>query len=129
MIFGKPRFNKKYDYELIRFCSKMNINVVGAASKLFKHFKINYNGSIISYANRRFSNGNLYETLGFTKIDETKPNYFYIKGKTLLSRNKCQKHKLKNLLDNFDENLSEHENMLNNGYLKVYDCGNLVFTF
>jgi hypothetical protein len=35
------------------------------------------------------------------------------------------KHKLKNLLDIFDETLSETQNMRNNGYRKYYDCGSL----
>ena len=128
MTFSKPRFNKKYDYELIRFCNKTNTIVVGAASELFKHFRKMFSGSVISYANRRFSNGNLYETLGFTKIDETKPNYFYeFRGKYIYSRTQTQKHKLKKLLDDFDNNLTEVENMNNNNYYQVFDCGNLVY--
>ena len=127
MTFSKPRFNKNYDYELIRFCNIIDTNVIGGASKLLKHFKSIYSGSIISYANRRFSNGKLYETLGFKLINETEPNYMYYKGNETLSRNQCQKHKLKDILKDFDNNLSEHENMLNNGYHRVYDCGNLVY--
>ena len=81
----------------------------------------------MSYANRRFSNGNLYKQLGFEFVSESNPNYFYIKGVTILSRQKCQKHKLKSLLDTFDETLSETVNMHNNGYNKVSDCGNLKY--
>lgn len=134
MTFGKSRFNKKYDFELLRFCSKKFINVVGGASKLFNYFLIKYNPkSIISYANRRFSQGKIYEVLGFKKIGITKPNYFYFmpdsKDFRLMSRIKFQKHKLKNILANFDLNLSESENMFNNGYRRIYDCGNLVYEF
>ena len=38
MTFVKPRFTNKYNWELSRFCSKANYNVVGGASKLFKYF-------------------------------------------------------------------------------------------
>ena len=127
MTFAKPRFNKNYDYELIRFCNLINYSVVGGASKLLSYFRKNYKGSIISYANRRFSNGNLYETLGFKLVNETEPSYFYAKGYNILSRNQCQKHKLKDILKDFDNNLSEHENMLKNKYYRVYDCVNLVY--
>lgn len=129
MTFGRSRFNKQYDWELLRFCSKKNFNVVGAASKLLKYFRNKNQGSIISYANRRWSNGSLYEKLGFTKIKETDPNYFYFKENCweLLSRVKFQKHKLKDILENFDENLSETQNMLNHGYRQIFDCGNLVY--
>ena len=132
MSFSKPRFNKKYDYELIRFCNKLNTSVIGSASKLFNYFIKNYNPkSIISYANRRFSNGSIYEKLGFKFLRKTEPNYFYFKvseSKTY-SRNQFQKHKLVNLLDKFDENVSESENMFNNGYRRIYDCGNLVYEY
>lgn len=139
MTFGKSRFNKKYDFELLRLCSKKFVNVVGGASKLFNYFLIKYNPkSIISYANRRFSQGKIYEVLGFKKIGITKPNYFYFKSRNALknmkeaklySRIKFQKHKLKNILTNFDSKLSESENMFNNGYRRIFDCGNLVYEF
>ena len=134
MTFSKPRFNKNYEWELIRFCNKINNSVVGGASKLFKYFIKNYtqeNDKIISYANLRISNGNLYEALGFTKIGLTPPNYFYFGNKGILQRYQAQKHKLEKLLgsDNFDENLTEHKNMHNNKYYRVYDCGNLVFEY
>lgn len=132
MSFSRPRFNKNYEYELIRFCSLQNYSIVGGASKLFKYFIKNYNPkSIISYANRRFSNGSLYYNLGFKLKSISSPNYFYFKGNSLKleSRNKYQKHKLKDILNFFDENLTETENMYNNNYRKIYDCGNLVFEY
>ena len=45
----------------------------------------------------------------------------------LYTRDRFQKHKLKDLLETFDERLTEEENMLENDYRKIYDCGNLVF--
>ena len=129
MTFSKPRFNKRYEYELIRFCSLKNTSVIGGANKLLKYFINKYHPkSIISYANRRFSNGSIYETLGFKKIGVSTPNYFYFKDSSVLeSRNKYQKHKLSKLLSDFDPSLSESENMFKNGYRRIYDCGNLVY--
>ena len=133
MTFSKPRFNKKYDYELIRFCNKLNTSVIGSASKLFNYFIKNYNPkSIISYANRRFSNGSIYEKLGFKFLRKTEPNYFYFKPNDvaiLMSRNQFQKHKLKDKLNIYNPELSESENMFNNGYRRIYDCGNLVYEY
>jgi hypothetical protein len=129
ITFGKSRFNKDYDFELLRLCTKKFITVIGGTSKLFKHFLKNNNGSIISYANRRFSDGAIYKILGFKEINKTSPNYFYLVNHTLESRIKFQKHKLKNILENFDENLTEQKNMELNGFKWIYDCGNLVFEF
>lgn len=130
MTFGKSRYDKKYDYELLRFCTKLNHTVVGGGSKLLKYFETNYNPkSLLSYANRRWSQGNLYSKLGFEYISETSPNYFYFKSGSnkIEGRIKYQKHKLKNILESYDDNLTESENMYNNDYRKIYDCGNLVF--
>lgn len=128
MTFGKPRYNKKYEWELLRFCNALNTTVIGGASKLLSYFERNYNPkSLVSYADRRWSQGNLYYKLGFSFLKETPPNYFYVNGINRYSRIKFQKHKLKALFENFDNNLTEMENMKNNGYDVIFDCGNLVF--
>ena len=129
MTFSKPRYTKNYDWELVRFCTLKGYNVVGGVSKLLSSFRSNYKGSIISYANRRWSNGDLYRRLGFKEISRTSPGYFYFKESEMIlyTRDKFQKHKLKDLLETFDENLTEEENMFENEYRKIYDCGNLVF--
>lgn len=127
MGFNKSRFNSNYDYELMRYCTLSSFNVVGGAGKLLNYFRKNYDGSIISYADKRWSEGSVYKALGFKELEDTEPNYFYVKGNTRESRQKYQKHKLKNILKNFDENLSEKQNMINNGYSRIWDCGNKVF--
>ncbi len=132
MTFGKSRFNKKYEWELIRFCTKCDYVVVGGASKLFKYFtRIYQPTNVVSFANKRWSNGNLYTSLGFNYINTSKPNYFYFKPNSniLESRIKFQKHKLAKLLKDFDPNLSESLNMYNHGYRKIYDCGNMIFVW
>jgi hypothetical protein len=130
MNFGKPRFNKKYDWELLRYCTKKYTTVVGGASRLFDFFKRNYAGSIISYCDLRYSTGQLYQLLKMKLLHQSAPNYFYTKDCIVLeSRNKYQKHKLVKLLSNFDPNLTEAQNMFNNGYRRIWDCGNLVYVF
>lgn len=133
MTFGCSRFNKKYEYELLRFCSILNHTVVGGASKLFKHFiKTHSPRSIISYCDLRYGTGKVYEHVGFTKIHTTPPNYWYFHNNSSLkvySRIKFQKHKLYKSLEYFDETLTEWENMQNNGWNRIWDCGNSVWAF
>ena len=131
MSFGKPRFNKAYEYELIRFSNRLGYTVVGGASKLFKAFVEDNNPTaILSYANRRFSVGGLYNKLGFSLIGNSKPSYFYSNGKYCISRIKAQKHKLMTLLgDKYNPSLSEYENMLKAKYFRIWDCGNLVYNW
>ena len=129
ITFGKSRFDKSYDYELLRLCTLKGYCVVGGSSKLFKHSLKFVKGNIISYANRRFSCGEIYKQLGFELKGESAPSYFYNKSGKMYSRLGFQKHKLKDVLDKFDDSLSEYDNMLNNGYDRIYDCGNLVFSY
>lgn len=118
---------------MIRFANKRNLQVVGGASRLFKHFLNNVCVSgnvIVSYADRRHSKGKLYEALGFELSHKSSPNYFYTKNfQNILSRISCQKHKLRMLLDNYDEEMSEYQNMVENGYYRIFDCGNLVYRY
>jgi hypothetical protein len=133
MTFGKPRINKwkgESHYEIFRFSSELNLTIVGGASKLLKYFERNYKPKLLlSYANRRWSQGNVYERLGFNFEGNTKPNFFYFMKNVniLYSRNRFQKHKLKDILEKYDENLSGRENMIENDYRIIYDSGNKVY--
>ena len=114
--FGKSRF-KKDEVELLRMSTKLNTQVVGGFSKLISfaldYMKIN---NFISYIDRRLFNGKGYKSCGFKKIGESKPSYFYIMGAKRENRLKYQKHKLLKLLKNYNSELTEKENMMNNGY-------------
>lgn len=116
MTFGKPRFNKNYSWELVRYCSKSGISVIGGASKLLSHFRRIYKGSIISYSDFSKFDGGIYERLGFRFVRLTEPNYVWINlnSRDVLSRYKCQ---MKN----------ENRIMSERGYVKIYDCGNKVW--
>ena len=121
MTFSKPRYNKKYDLELLRFCSLKGLNIIGGASRLFNHHP---KGSIISYSNHRIFNGKMYEKLGFQKIEETSPSYYYTNDyETLSHRSTFQKHKLHSLLETFDPSITEWDNMQLNGFDRIWDCG------
>jgi hypothetical protein len=132
MTFCKARFSKKYEWELSRYATIANFTIVGGAGKLLKYFERNYNPtSLVTYADRRWSTGNLYSKLGFTFSHNSSPNYFYVNRKTdnLLreSRHNYQKHKLSNKLNIFDSSKSEVHNMLLNGYYQIFDSGNMIF--
>lgn len=121
------RKHKKHQWEIARFANKLNTTVIGGASKLLNHFeKLNKPRELLSFANRRWSVGNLYEKLGFTFVSNTEPNYFYFKEGTinLEKREKFQKHLLSNILTEFNSEISEFQNMFNNGYRVIFDCGN-----
>lgn len=132
MTFGKRNIGQNTDkhIELLRFCNKLDTRVIGGSSRLLKYFeKIYKPESLLSYADRRYSNGGMYKKLGFTFDHFSIPGYWYIHRtrNEFKHRSNFMKHKLKDLLKKYDENLTEYENMFNNGYEKIWDCGQYVF--
>lgn len=123
VILGKSRYSSQADIELLRSATIGGITVVGGLSKLLSKVK----GNIISYADRRYATGNSYTQTGFTHTHTSPPNYFYHINGILESRIKYQKHKLKNILTQFDPLLTENENMNASGFYRIWDCGNYVF--
>lgn len=130
MTFGKSRHfigNSDTEYELLRFCNKLNTNVVGGASKLFKYFVNTYKPkSIVSYADRRWSVGNLYEKLGFDFIHFSKPNYYYIIGTLRKNRFNFRKSILKKKYG-CPDNMSERDFCKQQKWYRIYDCGTMVY--
>lgn len=128
MTFNNPRNNKINGvYELIRFCTKLDTSVIGGASKLLQYFIKTYNPKeIISYADRRWSQGTLYDNLGFNKINVSKEDYSYIIKNKRFHKSSFKK---KNLISNgFDKNSTEHEIMLSRKIYRIYDCGKIKYS-
>lgn len=122
----KSRFDKKYEYEIGRFSTKMNTTVVGGLGKMFDYFIKTYKPkSVITYADLRFGAGRAYEKIGFTYVGMTVPNYFYFKknGFELETRLRYQKDKLKKF-SNYDATKTEFQIMNDADYYRLYDCGN-----
>jgi hypothetical protein len=144
MSFDNNRqYNKEKDhnndvYELKRFATKLNHNIIGVASKLFKHFICNYNPiKIISFLDIRWSSinkKNLYEILGFQELNRLNPDYHYINFK--LYKNK-RLHKFafgkKSLKEKFpdiySDNKTEWEIMQEAGYDRIWDCGKIKYVY
>lgn len=122
---SKGSLPKDKIYELNRFCSDSDYSIVGIASKLLKYFIKHFNcNQIFSYSDRRWSTGKLYQTIGFDFVHNSCPNYWYIKQLKRMHRFNFRKSVLKNKLSNFDCKLTEITNMANNGYKRIFDCGN-----
>lgn len=130
ITLSKNRFKKDEGWEITRYASKINSNVVGGFSKFIKYIERNYDfiKEIVTFADCRFSTyDNVYEKNGFLLIEHTRPNYYYIKDYYRFHRSLFMKHKLKDKLKKYDDSLTESENMAMNGYIKIFDCGNLKY--
>jgi hypothetical protein len=136
MTFGKPRIalggrsDNSDTYELVRFATSQH--VIGIAGKLHAHFIKEFNPiKIISFADKRFSStsSNVYQKLGFELEYTTNPNYWYFKNGYPIKYHRYgfRKQLLKSKLELFDPSLTEYENMKQNGYDRIWDCGNLKY--
>lgn len=142
MCFCKPRktmgstvkASTHTTYELVRFCNKLNMDVVGGASKLFKTFLQNVHcDRVISYSDRAHFSGNLYSALGFTLDHVISPGYVWVncKDDTAYHRINTQKKNLVKFLhdDAIDLSQTEKQIMEDHGYAQVFDSGKIAWVY
>ena len=123
-LLGCIGFNKISEgWELSRLVFG-DVRVVGGASKLLKAFISSYDPSrIVSYSSNAYSSGNVYKQLGFTQFSETRCDLWYVLKGQLINRHRLMKHKLNTIIEGFDPNLTEQQNLLNNKYRVYYGPG------
>jgi len=96
LALNKSRFDKTVEWEIIRFCSKLNTTIRGGFSKLLKHTITILNiESIGTYSDNRYGTGNTYIQNGFVHIKTTNPGYCWINKNETINRYLTQKNKLK----------------------------------
>jgi hypothetical protein len=126
MTFDKYEGRKKMEdggWNINRFCNKLETNVVGGASKLFKYFIKNYDVKrIISYSDKDWSLGGLYKNLSFEKISETNPDYKYIFEGKRINKSRFRKSRL-------NTDLTESEYMKKSQIHRIWDCGKIKWSF
>ena len=112
MSFSKPRFTNKYEYEIIRECSKQGYIILGGKEKLWSYFiKTFQPKSVISYCDFSKFTGNSYLKLGFKKERLNKPGFVWWDNK----------------INQVFWRSPEKNQEMKEKYIKIYDAGQLVF--
>lgn len=128
MTFGWRYTNSKREMELIRFCNRSGLSVVGAASRLFKRFLgFGEIEKVISYSDESMFGGGMYESLGFVNKGVSRPNYFWVVGGKRRHRFNYCKSKL--VSQGSDPMKSEVQIMHERGYRRVWGCGQTRWEF
>ena len=113
-------------FDLNRYATSKS--VVGGFTRLLREFKKSFEwDTIFTFAHLDYSHGNLYGVAGFDKIRITEPGLWYVKGERRHRREQFMKHKLKDKLENFDDSLTERENMEAHGFVQLFDAGSIRF--
>lgn len=109
--------DEKYEYELKRIATKKYVEINDGIQKMLTNIPI-YKGKMIAYMNRRFLNKNSYRETGLCYVDKTSPNYQYFNSNGFLS-----------YIYGFEDKITDWEIIKENGYDRIWDCGNLIFTY
>lgn len=133
MSFGKPRFNKMYQWEIIRDCTKKDIEVNGGTSRLWKHFiKNNVVKSCIcySYPHDGEFTSKYVDYCGFINIRRAKPQKkIYFEGiwngeLKRIDKSILERHGADRLLKgNFGHDRGNEQILLDLGFEKKYEDG------
>ena len=131
ITFGKPRYNKNYEWELLRLCSHKDYIVVGGSQRLWNHFLDNYNlTNIISYCDISKFSGKVYETLGMEFNNISSPGCNWSKNNQRITQNLLNQRGFDQLFGtNYGKGASNKDLMIENGWLEVYDCGQKSFIY
>jgi hypothetical protein len=111
---------------MLRICSKLNTDIIGGETKLFHYFINNYNPKkVITFVDRSYFNGKIYEKLGFNFLYKSEPNYYYVINEN--RENSVEFSKKTLIKEGFDVNKTEHEIMLERNIYRIYNAGNLKY--
>lgn len=115
VIAVSPHHRNRAKYVLTRVCLS-EYQVVGGLEKLLK---VQTNDELITWSDNRFSTGNLYKNSGFVLEAALLPDYFYIDAQG----NHYSKQSLQKNQNDCPKDLTESQWALDNGLIKIYDCG------
>lgn len=120
-------FRKYGKYELNRYAT--SVRVVGGFQKLLSYFEKHHDWTqIVSFADLRWSEGNMYTKSGFTFDKMLPPDYRYVIGNQTFHKFGFRRRALLGgKIPTFDPALSEVQNMKNAGYHRIWNCGLLRY--
>lgn len=135
MTFGKPRYNKNYQYELLRLCTRQEYIIYGGANKLFKYFLHNNEvRNVISYCDKSKFSGNVYEQLGFVKLGKPNHGIHWIKDNKRISNNQLLRLGFNNLVGKkigviYNKGTSNEQLMIQHGWVPFKDLGQQSYVY
>jgi len=134
MTFSKPRKMMGRSpvagvWELSRLTTDTHFRIPGIASKLLTYFKRNHRWSkIYSYADARWSIGNVYEQLKFVKTHHNKPSYWYVVDGVRKHRWGYRKDSIRERFPHvYHKSKTEYEMMLELDIDRIWDAGTILY--
>jgi hypothetical protein len=116
---------------LTRLCFRPGVQVIGGANKLFKACSDWCSGNgvnkILSWSDNRYSDGSVYDRLGFKKVADLPPDYYYVDMKNPKRRFSKQSQSKKQ--SQCPSHLTELQWANERGLSRIWDCGKVRWEF
>ena len=125
MCFGKPRYNKNYEIELLRLCYKDKVSVIGGSKKMLDYYIKKYSPkSIISYCDTSKFTGDVYKSLGVSLKYSGQPSLNWYNGKLHIRDSMLKSLGFDKIFKtSYGKGTSNHELMELYQFVKIYDSG------
>lgn len=124
MSFGRhPRQGHNNVSVLDRYSVLNGVSIRGGASKLFAAARKEIVGKIISWSDNRWSNGNLYVTLGFKCEAELPPDYSYVDDSKRSKAVRLSKQSQRKSKTGCPDGMTEVEFATSRKLYRIWDCG------
>ena len=125
MSIGKSRFNP-IETEIHRYACRLNTQIIGGLSKLLSNVD---RTNLVSYADRRLAGADVSYSNFFINREVLGPTWWGFKQGTsdVKHRMSYTKQKLMTMF-NYDDTKTAKENMFDNKYDLIWDCGNYKFS-
>lgn len=127
--YSKPRHAgpKEPRWELTRYCVRSGYQVIGGFQKLWSRFIETVRPDfVVSFSDRRWSEGGLYLRSGFTKDGSTAPSYtYFVNGKSdrVFHKSLFQRSRIESRLGPILSGETEYDAMKRFGFDRIWDCG------
>lgn len=134
MTFGAPRYNRKFQYELLRLCTSEKYLVVGGAERIWKYFiDTCAPESVISYCDLSKFSGKVYAKLGFTLRSSGSPSRHWYDGKIHITDNFLRQRGFDQLLGEtygrYGKGTSNDQLMREHGFVEIWDAGQAAYVW
>lgn len=130
MSFARSRKPQIAEWELSRFATHKDLQIRYGATRLLTAFlRENSPKSILSYANRMYSQGGLYTQLKFKAKKISRPQRFFALNNFIITSVSEKYRTCPKWLVGYDPELSKAQNLTEAGFLSVYDAGKILFVW
>jgi hypothetical protein len=120
MSIKRPSRQLSGDWEVSRMACDFNVRVHGLWSFLIKWVKREklISGRLVSFSDNRLMTGGVYERMGFVRVGDVKPDYYWVKGNKRFHKSGLRKTK-----EEKKSGLTEIQLRSSQGYSRIYDLG------